>query len=169
MQLRYLIIILIIPIIVRILESLNFYILLKAIRHKTKLLKLTKYLFYTWAVGAFTPGKMGQFAMVLFLNKEGVSKGESFMITVLDKFLTIIVLAGFGLLGLYHFFDGMQQLVIYLIIIGGLIILSLLMFNHKIKNYLKKNYFTKYSNNTNKMDNFYIFDLLYFSFIQLPS
>jgi hypothetical protein len=145
MNLIYLIPIILIPIIVRILEACNFHILLKGIGKKISILKLTKYLFYTWAVGAFTPGKTGQFAMILFLNKEKISRGESFMITILDKSLTILVLVVFSLFGLYKFFQGIQQLIVYSMIILALISMGLLMFNERIKKHLREKVFRRYS------------------------
>lgn len=104
-----------VPIIIIALSSIllgvfNIWILLKPLKVKIPIMKLTNYYLSSWALGLVSPGKVGEFSIAYFFKKYDITLGESFALSIMDKLITVVSLLGFSLLGLFAFFNFEQSL-----------------------------------------------------------
>lgn len=104
--------------------SFNIFILLKKFDKNIIFAKLIKYTLIAWAAGMILPGKIGEFSLTHFLKKYEIGIGETSSILVLDKIITLMIIAILAILGFFIFFDITQT--IYLII--SLIVLFIMIF-----------------------------------------
>lgn len=101
------------------------------------------FLVYFYAIfwGSITPGKIGEFSKIIYLNKKGVSWGISTASVIFDRLFDIITILILGFLGLFIFFGDIKRLIHIFLIIGAIILsfIFVLYFNKNfIKNILKK-------------------------------
>ena len=54
----------------------------------------------TWAFTTFGPGRAGEFLLIYFFKQKGMPLGQASAIVVLDKIISIVLMAGLALLGL---------------------------------------------------------------------
>ena len=130
--------------------SLNLKILLDGINRKINFLRLTKYYFLSWSIGLLAPGKVGDFSLIYFLKKEDIPIGEGTVIAIIDKIVTIIVLAIITILGflIFPFFTGVDALKIAILFVGSLLIIALFMTTpgrNFIKKYILRKFATKFT------------------------
>lgn len=120
-----------------ILGTLNISILISKIK-KINFKKLLGYYNLSWAFGLFAPGKLGEFSIVYFLRKEGIGIGKGTAVSIIDKFITLIVLGVLSIIGFFSFFEFQDALKKSLIIVIGIIIFPILITNKKILGAIKK-------------------------------
>ena len=87
MFLPFLIIIFIISLII---GGLNNHVLLLALNEKIKFFKVVFYYITSWAYGLIVPGKIGEFSIIYFFKKEGVSVGKGTLVAILVKVITFL-------------------------------------------------------------------------------
>lgn len=73
--------------------------------------KLFKYYSLSWVVGLLLPGKLGEFSLVYFLKKEGIKTIHAVVISLLDKFLTLLFLLCITFYGFFLFFTIRQSVI----------------------------------------------------------
>jgi hypothetical protein len=126
--------------------SLNYKILLKALKRKVSLRKLLRYISLSWSLGTISPGKLGEFGLVWLLkNKENINYGEGLIITILDKILTLIALLTFSSIGFYLFLDIDYFIILIILIIIAIISTFTILLNNKSRNLIKKYILKDYS------------------------
>ncbi len=97
--------------------ALNIQLLLLALGERLPFKRTLRYYLKSWAYGLFMPSKIGEFSLMVFLKRDGVSYTRGFLISLIDKLLTFVVLFGFATFGIVHLF-GLK--------IFGIILLSVL-------------------------------------------
>jgi uncharacterized protein (TIRG00374 family) len=98
----------------------------------------------SWAASFFGPGKIGQFSQVYFLKKNGLSVGQATAITVIDKTISILVFAFFGIFAAFLFLGEMAVYVVGSLLLTFLV-LGLFLFSGKGRGIIKKYLLGKYS------------------------
>ena len=85
------------------LGAFNFIILLKGSETTVPYITLVRYYIISTTIGLFVPGKLGEFSMAFFLNKEGQPLGEATAINVLDKVVTLFLLSFIAVIGAFFY------------------------------------------------------------------
>jgi len=127
------------------LSSINFQILLKAVKVKMGFNKLFRYYLLSWSSGLFLPSKIGELILLHFFKKEKVPTGQGLMIYILDKLITILLLLILTLIMVFAFSDA-YNILFYITIIS--ILISLFLFATFIPNiriWVLKHIIRKYS------------------------
>ncbi len=86
-----------------ILGAVNIELLLSALGHHVPFTQLLRYYLTAWSAGMFVPGKIGEFSIIVYLKKHGVSVSEGLVISLADKGITFVVLLVLSLAGVYTF------------------------------------------------------------------
>ncbi|MCP3682763.1 MAG: flippase-like domain-containing protein [bacterium] len=81
--------------------------------------KLFKHYCMSWAVGLVMPGRIGDFSIIYFLGKEGIKTGQATSIALLEKVLTMIVLAAIAVIGFFTFLTLTQAIWLVVILVLG--------------------------------------------------
>lgn len=87
-----------------ILSGINLWILLRPVAKSIPLFRVITYSMVSWAVGLFTPGKLGEFSVVYLLNKDGLETGKGIAVALVGKFVTLstlIICSGIGMFILF--------------------------------------------------------------------
>jgi len=128
--------------------SLNIVILMKPIKTTMTLMDIYRYYMLSWGVGLFIPGRVGEVSLVYFLKKHNLPLGQGFLIFVLDKFISVLVLGIVSTVGFFMFFDlntALWLLGLVLVIISGLGSVIFSGFGRdKIKKYILRKYAKKF-------------------------
>ena len=106
--------------------------------------KLLKISVLTWVAGMFAPGKVGEFSVIYFLNKQGIQLGAATAISVLDKLITISVLTVTAAIGLLIFLDKTKAIQITALLIVGLTGLIMLIASSKARYLIRRFVLGKY-------------------------
>lgn len=145
----YFIIIFFIFIVGLVIGALNIKFLLSPLPEKINFSKIIYYNTLSWSIGLFIPGKIGEFLLIPLLKKGGVPIGKGAAISILDKFITLIVLSIFAIMGFFIFFDLITTLIFLILIFLILIFFIFFIFFEKgrkiIKKYLLKKLSGKFS------------------------
>jgi uncharacterized membrane protein YbhN (UPF0104 family) len=72
-----------------ILGGINLWILLRPVAKSIPLFRVVTYSMVSWAVGLFTPGKLGEFSVAYLLNKDGLETAKGIAVALVDKFVTL--------------------------------------------------------------------------------
>ena len=111
----------------------------KLLKNKGVIIKFSEtFLVYFYAVfwGSITPGKIGEFSKIIYLNKKGVPLKISTVSVIFDRLFDIITILILGFLGLFIFFRNLKN-IIYIFLIIGMIILSFIFILYFNKNFIK--------------------------------
>jgi glycosyltransferase 2 family protein len=117
--------------------TINIKVLLNPIK-RVGFLKLVKYYVYSWSIGLFVPGKIGEFSLVLFLEKEGISAGESGAAALMDKLITVFCMALFSLAGFFMFFERRTAIGYTAILAAGFAAVVFAVFSKRLREFAKR-------------------------------
>ncbi|MCX6802056.1 MAG: lysylphosphatidylglycerol synthase transmembrane domain-containing protein [Candidatus Diapherotrites archaeon] len=84
-------------------RSLKWQLMLKKQGHSFSFSKIFRYYFIGIGLGSFTPGRLGDFAKALFVNKKIRSLSVSFSSVLVDRVVDLTVLVGLGALSICAF------------------------------------------------------------------
>jgi uncharacterized protein (TIRG00374 family) len=73
---------------------------------------------YSRLVGALLPGRSGDFSIIFFLRKSGVTLGAALAASLLDKLITLLLLTAFAVYGVFTLFPDFM--LVLLLFIAGL-------------------------------------------------
>lgn len=82
----------------------------------------------SWAVGLFTPGKVGEFSLVYFLKKDGLEIGKAIGVALIDKVITLLTLLICSGLGMFTLFGLRYTFYLPLVLAAAVILAYLLLF-----------------------------------------
>lgn len=66
--------------------------------------KLFKYNFYSWAIGNLLPSKLGELSLVYFLKKDEIAVADGMAVSVVDKFISLILFGLVSFVGIFFIF-----------------------------------------------------------------
>ena len=69
-------------------KAMNVKILFDSIGEKISYFKLFRYFIVSYSLGLFSPGRIGDLALIPMLKKEKIDYGKSILVEVVDKFIT---------------------------------------------------------------------------------
>lgn len=142
MDLRFIPVIILIFVVNLIIGTANIFVLLTPIKKGLSFAKLLRYYLIAWSVGLFIPGKVGEFMLIYFFKKDGISLGEGSVVYILDKIITLAVLGPLAVIGAFIFLPEYVLLITSLF--AGLgILLIFFVFMSSGRNLLKKYIFRK--------------------------
>ena len=111
-----------------ILGGLKVCILLRAVPNRIPPSRVLSYSVLSWAVGLFTPGKVGEFSLVYFLKKDGLEIGKAIGVTLIDKVITLSTLLICSGLGMFILFELKYILYVPLVLTVAVVLGYLLLF-----------------------------------------
>ncbi len=126
-------------------KAMNYKLLTKPIADVSAR-SLFKVSMLSWAAGMFAPGKLGEFSAIYFLKKEGVSLGAGTAISVLDKLITVSVLAVISAIALLIYVDRQQAAWITVVLAAMLAAAVIAVANSKLRLLVRKFVLRKYEN-----------------------
>ncbi|PIO03497.1 hypothetical protein COT48_04555, partial [Candidatus Woesearchaeota archaeon CG08_land_8_20_14_0_20_47_9] len=108
--------------------ALNIHLMISVVK-KLPYRRVLRYQLLSWSAGLFGPGKIGEFSLVYFLRKEGISLGKGMVIPLLDKVITVAVLAIFAGYGFFIYFGmataaRMLAIIALAIVVLGLVFIT---------------------------------------------
>ena len=112
---------------------------------KISFLTMLKYYILSWSLGLFVLGKIGEFSIIYFLRKEGLSTGEAFVVSILDKFITFVTLVIISIFGFFLFFEFNVAIRLILVLILIIILFLFFMITNLGRNLIKKYILRKYA------------------------
>ncbi len=113
-----------------VLGACNIYLLLP-LRKDLCYWRFLKYYLISSSVGMFTPGNIGEFYITKLLKKHKIKLSSSATITILDKLITVLVMAIISLVGIIFMFKYSINYLIPLTFLVLLILVSVLLINRK--------------------------------------
>jgi uncharacterized protein (TIRG00374 family) len=119
----------------------NLYLLLRPLTRNIPFSRVLRYSSISWGAGLFVPGKLGEFSIIYFLQKEKVPLGYGTLMAIFNKLITIIALTAISIVGVYVYLplDTARNLTI--IMISGIIILIISETSREfIKKYILRNH-----------------------------
>lgn len=137
MNVYYLPLILVFLLLTLLLNALNVYVTVRPLK-KISLKKSIQYYFYSWSLGFFGLGKVGELSIIYWLKKEGLTTGQATAIAMLDKIITFATLVILSAIGLVLFFDLTQVIQLIALIVLALAITVFLVFTPKGRSIIKK-------------------------------
>jgi len=93
----------------------------------------------------FIPGKLGEFSLVYFLNKENIKIGHGAAISVIDKIITLVCLFLISFFGFFMFFSPLQSIKLIVISLVLFAVIMILIVSKWNRNIIKKYILGKYS------------------------
>ena len=102
---------------------IDFYLLIRVLGYKIKFFDVFKYSSVAWSFSLLMPGRLGDFSLVYFFSKKGLTYGESSAVFVFSRALTMISLAIIFSIGVVWFFP-LKSFIIGLVIFWALIVLG---------------------------------------------
>ena len=112
---------------------------------KIKFLSMLKYYILSWSLGLFVLGKIGEFSIVYFLKKEGLSIGEAFVVSILEKFSTFLTLVIISMFGFFLFFDFSVAMRLILVLLLIIVLFLFFMITNLGRDLIKKFILRKYA------------------------
>ncbi|MEM0360272.1 MAG: lysylphosphatidylglycerol synthase transmembrane domain-containing protein [Candidatus Diapherotrites archaeon] len=103
-------------------RSLKWHLMLKKQGHDFPLKKIFKYYFIGIGLGSFTPGRIGDFAKAIFVNKKIKSLPVSFSSVLVDRLIDLSVLVGLGIFSLCIFLWIYQTTIISITVIIAMVV-----------------------------------------------
>lgn len=126
------------PLISIFIGAINIKLLSDTIK-KISLINMIRYTLLSWTIGLMSPGKLGEFSILLFLKKkQGITYGQGLAISIIDKIITIISLIGISSLIFITFIPERTIIGVALILLFGTILLFLGLLSDKGRNIIKK-------------------------------
>ena len=145
MNLYYLPLIILIFILNFIIGAMNIKIFIDPLKHKLGFWKIFKYSFFSWSVGLFIPGKIGEFSLIYFLKKDKIPMGESLVIAILDKVITLIVLVIISSFFFFFFSNQMKGFLFFFFFFILIASFFLLVLSPDIRGMIKRYILKKHS------------------------
>ncbi len=139
----YLILAILVYILILIVGMINIKLLLLGKGYKNSIWK--DYLL-SWALGFTGLGKIGEFSLVYLMKKKGIPIGDGFAITVIDKIISIIVLAIILFFGIFIFFDKTNSIKLIICIFSIIIAIIIALLSNNSRKIIKKYILRRYSN-----------------------
>lgn len=139
-------------------STLNLRLLLIPLHINIGVWQLFKYYLLAWSVGRFLLGRMGEFSIVYFFKRRGISYGDSMVVVILDKLITLIALVIFSSLCFFMIFSKLIALKLILIFVSLFILSCVALFSSKSRILVKKYILRKHSYKFNGFSR----NLLYF-------
>ena len=137
-NLLYLPAIVAIYVVVFIIGAFNINLLLIPIKHM-RFWDIFRYYCLSWSIGLVVPGKIGEFSLVYFLRKnEDIPIGKSAAVSLMDKFITIIIMLLIASFGLFIFFDQGTATKVFLASLAFLLGAAVLVFTDLGRNLIKR-------------------------------
>jgi uncharacterized membrane protein YbhN (UPF0104 family) len=124
------------------LGALNSWLMLQPIK-RISYIEFMKCYIPSWVIGLLAPGKIGEASIVYFLKKKGFSIGSATAVTVMDKAISLLVIAFIASLGFFILFPTDIAVIFLGILIGGGII-GLLIISSFGRNLIRKIILKKY-------------------------
>ena len=143
-NLWYLPLIIILSVLSFLIGILNLFILVYPIKKSIALLSLTKYYLLSWSLGNIIPAKLGEFSLAFFLKQEGIGLGPGFVVSLLDRLITVFVLAVLAGIGFFLFFTTSQAVYLLSIILLGIIVLLFFMVSSPGRRFIRRVVLRKY-------------------------
>jgi len=144
LDLKYMPLILFLFILSWFIAMLNLKILFKPLKLEIANKRLFKYFMLSKAISLIFPGRIGEFSIVLFLKKHGISIGESTAVVFLDKLITIIVSSIFGFLGIFFFFGKLYMIRLLLLFVLAIFLLFIFL-KEKSRQIIRKHILRRYA------------------------
>jgi len=123
----------------------NLKILLNFYKKMPSLLKVLKYYFFSWCFGLFVLSKFGEFSIVYFFKKEGIPMGRGLAITLIDKYITVILYGIFASLFIFIFFGIKKTMLLIAILAITTAITVFVLLSKTTRNIIKKYILKKYA------------------------
>ena len=130
----------------KIMGAVNVKILFNALGDKISFLKLFMYSLVSYSLGLFSPGRIGEFSLIPMLKKENIEYGNSALVFLLDKFITILSLCLFSIYGFLLFLPINNALAIFILLLLVIFASGFFLFSKSIRRLVKKHILGKYSN-----------------------
>lgn len=118
--------------------ALIYKVLLLPLGIRIRMRTLFRYHAASWAVGMFTPGKVGHFSMIYLLKKANIDIKKSIAVTFLHKAITLTVICLIAVTGLFFFFGYLKALKVAMLLTAVFLILTFLIFSKKFKALIKR-------------------------------
>ena len=99
-------------------STLSIFVLLE---NQVSFFRLFKYYCISWVYGLILPGRIGEFSIIYFLKKEGIPPTSSFVVSLLDKFITLLFFIFITLIGSFLFFSTNQAIYVGILLISVLL------------------------------------------------
>lgn len=119
-------------------NPINIGLLLRPLGHNLSY----KMLFKTWSMsfslGLLTPGKVGEFSIMYFLNKYDVSYLKGFVASLIDKMLSLIILVLITIFGLPFYLGELYVYVSLFFFLMGILLFFYILQTKKMKILIKK-------------------------------
>lgn len=109
----------------------NLQAFMHSIDKKISFSKALKYYFMSWAWGMFIPGKIGDFSLMYYLKKEKNSYEEGFVVSLLIKISSLIVLGILSIIGAHIYLTNYLAWLITIIIIAYSLVIGIVLFTKK--------------------------------------
>lgn len=90
---------------------------------KIRLAKAIQYYFFSWAIGFWAPGKLGDFTIIPMLKKQGISTGPATASAIINKIVSLATLLALSAVGLV-FFLGFSYA--FQAVLAGMLVVSVL-------------------------------------------
>ncbi len=106
--------------------GLNIFYLLRGLSREISFWKIINHSLTSWAIGLFSPGRVGEFSFVYFIKKEGFKSTEGISIVILDKAITFLVLLVIAVLASFKFLNLKSSLIfiaLFIIFIGTFLLM----------------------------------------------
>ena len=126
-------------------KAMNVKILFDSIGEKISYFKLFRYFIVSYSLGLFSPGRIGDLALIPMLKKEKIDYGKSILVEVVDKFITVVSLLIFSIYILFLVLPIDDAVVISFISILAISVIGFAIFSKKIREFAKKYILRKYS------------------------
>jgi hypothetical protein len=137
MELVYIVPIVIIIIATNFIGGLNLKILFSTFKINIPSIKLFRSYSLSWAISLFIPGRLGELSIIYFFKKSNISIGMASAAIILDKIISIIIVAFFAFIGLFIFLDKSQIIKIIAFFVLFIVFLIYSIFNEKIRNIIR--------------------------------
>ncbi len=123
---------------------INVQIMLLPIKLKTPFKKIFRYYTLSWVSGLITPGRIGQLLLAYFFKKEGLQWGESMIIPLIDRAITLVAVLLVAYVGFLMLFGGNQVTMVllasFLVFVAGCVVVYARATRELIKKYILKKY-----------------------------
>lgn len=123
----------------------NLFLLLNPLKKNIGFIDAAKYYMTSWSIGLCIPGKIGEFSIIYFLQKHNITIGEGFIITIIDKLFSVLILILMASFGLFLFFDKIISIKIILLLIFLIAVFIVVIISNSGRRLIRKYILRKYA------------------------
>lgn len=149
---RIFIIVLLSLLAVYLLFALNIKILLAGMGEEIGTASILRYYLPSHAIGLLTPGRIGRFSLLYFLEKKKIPYGKTLAALVVDRLITYITLSVIAIYGFFIFFEKAEALEITIFVLLLLFASIFLVESEKTRKIIRDFVLKKYAE---KFEGFY--------------